>query len=192
VEPGTLAVKALAAAILANERAGALRLEQGIDKKFFGLFKSKVARLHVGGATPQWPAESYEARIHDTVRSHAGAEGITVQWMVYNLFTADVPGPSVSVLNQIAGGLHQRGLTDVETRETRSLKIFKSTSTVSVLNSAGEALAGRHPAAPVTEILSATERDRAELWKLVETGINAGLSSRHEAEYDHDSDSSFD
>ena len=192
VEPGALAVKALAAALLANERAGTLRLEPGIEKKFFGLFKSKVVRLYPGAAAPEWPTGSYEARIHETVKAHAGTEGVTVSSMVYNLFAADDPGPSVEVLLQIAAALRSRGLAEEETRETRSLKIFKTKSTVSVLNSTGEALAARHPTAPVEELLSGWERDRAEVWKLVEAGINSGLASRREADRDYDSGSSFD
>lgn len=192
VDSGALAVTALKVALLANEGAGTIRLEQGVEKKLFGLLKSKVLRVYPGAAAPEWPANSYEARIHDRVKA-SGAEGLTVKSLVYELFTEDVSSPSDLVAGSIAYNLVARGLAETETRETKTLGIFKSKTDVVRLNAAGSTLAERHPLAPVQELLSSCQRGRAELWGLIETGIRSGLVSRVEStrDYDHDS-GSFD
>ena len=180
VDPNPLAVAALEAALLGNERAGSITLEQGIEKKLFGLPKSKVVRLRTGAAAPQWPPLSYEGRMYDKVKQ-AGPEGTTVKQLVIDLFPSDDDHPWIEVLQQIALALRGRGLAEEETRETRSLKIFKSKTTVSVLNAAGASLAERHPAAPVQDLLASCKRDRPEAWAILDSSIRAALNYRQES-----------
>ncbi len=180
VDPNPLAIAALEAALLANERAGAIALELGIEKMLFGLLKSKVVRLRTGAAPPQWPPLSYEGRMYDKVKQ-AGPEGTTVKQLVIDLFPADDDQPWIEVLQQIALALRGRGLADEQTRETRSLKIFKLKSTVSVLNAAGASLAERHPATPIQDLLASCKRDRPELWSIIDSSIRAALNFRQES-----------
>lgn len=180
VDPKPLAIAALEAALLANERAGAIVLEQGLEKKLFGLFKSKVVRLRAGAAAPQWPPLSYEGRIYDKVKQ-AGPEGTTVKQLVIDLFPADDDHPWVEVLQQIALALRGRSLAEEQTRETKSLKIFKLKSTVSVLTPAGASLAERHPLAPVQDLLAACKRDRPEAWSIIDSSVKAALNYRQES-----------
>ena len=190
VDPNPLAIAALEAAILGNERAGAISLEHGIEKKLFGLLKSKVVRLRTGAAAPQWPEGSYEARIYDCVRK-GGAEGTTVKTLVIDLFPSDDDHPWIEVLQQIAQALRNRGLADEQTREKKALGIFKLKSTVSVLNAAGASAAERHPAAPVQDILTSCQRERPEVWSIIDSSVKAGLNYRQESSDSYGS-SSFD
>lgn len=180
VDPDPLAMAALEAALLANERAGAITLEMGIEKKLFGLLKSKVVRVGMGAAAPQWPPLSYEWRIYDKLKQ-AGPEGTTVKQLVIDLFPADDDHPWVEVLQQIALALRGRSLADEQSRETKALGIFKTKSTVSVLNAAGAALADRHPVAPVQELLASCKRDRPEAWSIIDSSVRAALNYRKES-----------
>lgn len=190
VEAQPLAIAALQAALLANERAGTIRLEEGIEKRFFGLFKSKVVRALPGASAPQWPAGSLEALVHDRVKGHA--EGVEIRMLVIALFDADVPNPSADLLARMTGAMHLRGLTEQETRETKSLKIFTVKSTVSILTPAGTALAERSPVEPARELLATFTRARPESWKRIESALRSGLVARQEMQ-DYDSGgSSFD
>lgn len=192
VDSDTLGNVALQAALLANEQAGAIRLEEGTEKRIFGLFKSKVIRAVLGASEPEWPEGSFEAQIHERVKAQGAGEGIEIRALVIALFSDDVPNPASSVLDRVCGAMHLRGLTDVETRETKSLKIFTVKSTVSVLNAAGTALAGRYPAEPARELLTSFARTRPDAWKLIEAAIRSGLTARQEMQ-DYDSGgSSFD
>lgn len=189
VDPNPLALAALEAAILGNERAGAVTLEQGIEKKLFGILKSKVVRLRPGAAAPQWPEGSYEARIYERVKK-GGAEGVPVKTLVIDLFPSDDDHPWIEVLQQIAQALRGRGLADEQTREKKALGIFKLKSTVSVLNAAGAALAERHPVAPVQDLLTSCRRERPEAWGIIDASVKAGLNYRQESTDSHGS--SFD
>lgn len=180
VDPNPLAIAALEAALLENERSGAITLEQGVEKKLFGLFKSKVVRVRTGSVAPQWPPLSYEGRIFDKVKQ-AGPEGTTVKQLVIDLFPSDDDHPWIEVLQQIALALRGRGLADEQTRETRSLKIFKLKSIVSVLTPAGASLAERHPVAPVQALLASCQRDRPEVWSIIDSSVKAALNYRQES-----------
>ncbi len=190
VDPNPLAIAALEAALLANERAGASTLEQGIEKKLFGLLKSKVVRLRTGTAAPQWPPLSYEGRMYDKVKQ-AGPEGTTVKQLVIDLFPSDDDHPWIEVLQQIAQALRARGLADEQTREKKALGIFKLKSTVSVLNAAGASLAERHPVEPVQDLIASCKRERPEVWSIIDASVKAGLNYRQESSDSYGS-SSFD
>jgi hypothetical protein len=190
VDPNPLAIAALEAAILGNERAGAITLEHGIEKKLFGLLNSKVVRLRPGAAAPQWPAGSYEARIFERVKK-GGGEGTLVKTLVIDLFPSDDDHPWIEVLQQIAQALRARGLADEQTREKKALGIFKLKSTVSVLNAAGASLAERHPVEPVQDLLASCKRERPEVWSIIESSVKAGLNYRQESSDSYGS-SSFD
>lgn len=190
VDPNPVAIAALEAAILGNEHAGAIDLEQGIEKRLFGLLKSKVVRLRPGAAAAQWPEGSYEARILERVKQ-GGSEGTPVKTLVIDLFPSDDDHPWIEVLQQIAHALRNRGLADEEMREKKALGIFKLKSTVSVLNAAGASLAERHPVAPVQDLLASCQRERPELWSIIDSSVRAGLNFRQESTDSHGS-SSFD
>ncbi|HLL84099.1 MAG TPA: hypothetical protein VK420_15660 [Longimicrobium sp.] len=190
VDPNPLAIAALEAAILGNERAGAITLEQEIEKKLFGLLKGRVVRVRTGTAAPRWPEGSYEARICERVKK-GGAEGITVKTLVIDLFPSDDDHPWTEVLQQIAQALRARGLADEQTREKKALGIFKTKSTVAVLNAAGASLAERHPATRVQDLLTSCQRERPEVWSIIDSSVRAGLNYRQESSDSYGS-SSFD
>jgi hypothetical protein len=190
VDPNALAIAALEAAILGNERVGAITLEREIEKKLFGLFKGKVVRLRTGPAAPRWPEGSYEARVYDRVKK-GGREGTTIKTLVIDLFPSDDDHPWIEVLQQIAQALRGRGLADEQTREKKALGIFKLKSTVSVLNAAGASLAERHPVAPVRDLLASCRRERPEVWSIIDSSVRAGLNYRQESSDSYGS-SSFD
>lgn len=192
VDADALAIAAIEAAILANERAGTIRLEEGIRKRLFGLLKFNVIRALPGGAAPEWPAGTYEARIHERVKAAGAGEGIEVNTLVHDLFPADDANPHVEILLQVAAGLRARGLAEVETRETTALKVFKVKANITTLNPAGTALADRHPAEAAQELLAAVTRDRASTWKLLDGAVRSGIGSRREMQDYPDSSSSFD
>lgn len=177
VDSEELATAALQAAILANEKAAALRLEQETEKKLFGLMKSNVVRFRPAGGTPAWPAETLESRVLHLIRE-AGPGGVTVGGFFEALFPSEDMNPWRAVMKIVEGGLSGRGLAEPRSRTNKTLGVFKYEAHFVALTPAGEALAARHSAASVRDALSAAQRDRAALWTVLAKGIKAGFKDR--------------
>lgn len=176
----------MAAAILANEAAGTIRLEVRKKKALFGL--RKVDALYVEPvATANWPEGSLEAQIGliapqltDANKPRNEVSTILYQWM-----QEDAPAPWLWAAQLVRQTLAQRGLLDTVTE--KKLKIFNTTR--HTLPESTAALAAELPLAPVQELLETCQKTRPEVWKLLTKDIKAAISRRTEAD---DSDMDFD
>lgn len=168
---------ALAAAVLANERAGAIRLEVRTEKHLFGLIKTRRIYAETADAAPAWPRGSLEAVLL-ACRAETGARKVAD--ILYHVMEEDSPAPARQVLHLIKRGLIGRGL--LKTQETKVLKVFKGTRHIpseSLRDADTEASAG------LAEELIAPWRDgRPDEWERLGKAISEALSRRKEVDHD--------
>lgn len=179
VKAGEVADALLSVALLANQRAGVLRLEFQKKKTFFGLFTRTAFVAVPTGTRHSWPQGSLEDAVQ---RSLAGSGPAEASWLLHGVLEEDVPDPVTHAIGLVIRGLHQRGL--LATHETKRLRVFTSTSHAPTPEGA-EAIAASDPAA--TEALLGEARANPEFWKAVHKAVGAGLGLRKE----HDSNSDY-
>ncbi len=175
---------AVAAALLANEQAGTLRLELRSKKALFGLTSVQTLYAEPCGVRHSWPADSLEA-VFPPYAERFKAEKNTneVYSILYAWLAEDCMSPFDEVVNRIQYGLGARMLLGM--REEKKLKIFTVRSYT--LPDSTRALAQSIPLAPVQEMLKQCEQTRPLVWKALLEQIKKAVSARREQ-----SDTSFD
>lgn len=171
-----LAMKAVAAAFLASERAGAIRLEVRQVKGFLGL--GKVSVIFAEPLKPvDFPAGSLESKIFDLATEFKDKKEKNEVWLlVYTWLRLDASSPWQVATRFIQAGLGERQLLDVI--QEKKLKIF--TTTHYELPEATRALAAELPTEPVQQLLGNCRDYRPELWELLMKHIKKGFESRVE------------
>ncbi len=168
---------AVAAAFLANEQAGSLRLELRGKKALFGLTTVQALYAEPCGLLRQWPAETLEA-VLPTYAERFKAEKNTneVYAILYAWMGEDCMSPYGEVINRIQYGLGARMLLGM--REEKKLKIFTVRSYT--LPDATRALAQSTPLAPVQQMLQQCEQARPLVWKALLEQVKKAISARTE------------
>lgn len=174
----------MAAAFLANEAVGAMRLEVRQKKALFGL--RKVDALYAEPvAVAEWPEGSLEAQMGSIAAQLVGGNKprnevstILFQWM-----EEDAPAPWLWAAQLVREAMARRGM--LETVSEKKLKVFNTTR--HVLPESTATLAKEMPAAPVQTLLEACKETRPEVWKLLTKEIKSAMKRRTEAA-DHDMD----
>ena len=154
----------LAAAFLANEQAGALRLEVGQKKVFLRLFSVTtlfaVPRSNLLG----WPAYSLESNVDQLV----GKDRMEVSTIIYTWLRHDTPFPWKSAVELVKEGMGRRGLLGVV--KAKRLRFF--TVNRYVLPTRTAALAAQRSVASIRQLLVACQQTRPEVWdRLEKAGI---------------------
>lgn len=169
VSAAALARALLAAAFLAAEQAGALRLEVRPKPTPFG--PSKVLTLYAepGGADPAWPEHSLEARLRGLAGEIPEAAAVT-----RGLLEADSPNPWHQAAELVKRGLARRGLLDVV--EVVQFGFVKTPAYE--LPAATRALAAQAPVAAVQQLLKDCEQGRPAVWAQLRQQLDAGLQQR--------------
>jgi hypothetical protein len=161
----------LEAAFLANEEAGAIRLEVGQKKTFFGLFQVTTLFAVPSENAPKWPAHSLESYVHQhTSQGRADVSTIIYRWLGHDSFS-----PWNSAVNLIKKGMAQRGMLE-EIKEKKRLKFF--TATHYMLLRRTERLARYESVEPVQQALAVCQQARPEVWNLLVTQIKGAIASR--------------
>jgi hypothetical protein len=171
-----LAQAMLAAALLANEGLGALRLEVRSKKNFLGLGHTTNVYAEPLGPAPAWPQPSLEAELRALAETLRAGERNDVDTLLYTWLAEDDATPWVKVVEQVKAKLAARGLLEVA--EKRQLKIFVSRKYA--LPESTASLAARQPWQPLHQMLSEEARRRPELWKLLEKQIKRAIQQRTE------------
>lgn len=171
-----LVTNVLAAAFLASEKAGAIRLEVRQKKALLGL--TKVTTIY---AEPQaqsdFPAGSLEAKIYERATQLKNTKGENEVWkIVYAWLRKDVTAPWAEAAEYIQAGLSERQMLNVIYE--KKLKIF--TTTRYELPESTRALAASLPAEPLQQLLSDCQKNRSEVWNLLIKHIKQGIDKRTE------------
>lgn len=171
-----LVTNIVAAAFLANEKAGAVRLEVRQKKALLGL--TKVTTLYVEPVQAvEFPVGSLEAQIFPlAVEFKRMKEQHEVRNIVYAWLQQDVTSPWPEAVRFIQEGLGQRQLIDVI--KEKKLKIF--TTTRYALPESTRALAASLDPSPVQRLLADCRTNRPDLWNLLLKHIKAGIDNRTE------------
>lgn len=161
----------LAVALLANERAGAIRLDPRQKKTLLGLQSSDSLFADTIGDPPSWPVSSLESRIYPLAQRLAADKE---QNEVVEIVAALLPvsdDPWMAAAGLVIDGLGTRGLlaaTEITDEKIFSAKRWELTDST-------RRLAADQDIKPVEQLLSDCQRDRAEVWKRLEEQIRQAV-----------------
>ena len=163
----------LAAAFLANEQAGAVRLEVGQKKVFFGLFSVTTLFAAPGTDTVNWPTHSLESSVQQLV----GEKVNEVSTVIYNLFGQTIYYPWRATVEFIQQGMVRRGLLEVVNEK----RLILFTVEHYLLPEHTAALASQQSLAPIRRSLAVCQQSRPEVWNLLQEQINKAIGRRTKA-----------
>lgn len=167
VDADKLAQKVFAAAFLANEQAGAIRLELRQGKAMFGLMKTEKLHAVPGQKHVGWPQGSLEAVIAASVQPQPKLDDL-----VSGVLGDRVNSPAQNLFARMKAALAARGVLHAE--EKKTLKVF--TSIAYTLPDATRAAAEQTGAGHVEQMLRACEQQRPQLWVELTRNIEAGIN----------------
>jgi hypothetical protein len=172
-EARELGRKMLAAAFLAVEQAGAVRLEVRRQQALFGLLE--VDKLYVvpGERAISWPSRSFESELGKG--SNSVSEIIYDWWMRREGRKSSSPWATLGRL--VKDGLAYRGLLEKERKS--GLKGFLAGESY-VLPAEAAAMATQQSLEPIRQLLATCRRTRPEVWDLLMKGINKGIGKSQE------------
>jgi hypothetical protein len=172
-----LAGAILAAAILACEQAGAIRLELKDRKAMLGLRKVRdLYAVPVANPRDNLPEGSLEATFAELATYLAPQDKNDIYHMLYTWLRKDSMAPWNTVLELLKAAMAERGM--LEAVEEKKLKIF--TVTHYTLPERTTRLVKGQPAGPVKALLESCQRARPEVWKELEEGIKKAIAARTE------------
>lgn len=167
----------IAAAALAAERAGALRVEARPRQTPFGPSKVQTAYLEPGEAAPPWPAGCLEAQLPGLAARLKPSRAHEAGAVVHAWLAADSANPWHQAAELVQRGLAQRGVLDsVEVVQFGFVK-----TQAYRLTAGGAALAAQGPVAEVQAWLEHCRQERPEVWARLAEQIDAGLRQRLKA-----------
>ena len=167
VDADRLAQNVFAAAFLANEQAGAIRLEPRQGKAMFGLMKTEKLHAVPGQKQVGWPHGSLEAVIAASVQPQPKIDD-----QVGGILGQKSSSPAQSLCARVKAALAARGVLRAE--EKKTLKVFTSISYS--LPDGARAAAEQTGAAHVEQMLRSCEQQRPRLWAELIRGIKAGIT----------------
>lgn len=162
-----LAHAALAAALLANEQAGAVRLEHRKGKALFGLVSTEKLHVVLGEREAAWPDGTLEASV--ALLAHGGP---TVAELFQSVIAAESHNPGQRVCSMVKAGLAGRDLMDVA--EKKMLGLITVPQFILRDEVRRMAMAASHQ--PVLAMLQRTERERPDIWEKVMKDIRAAMT----------------
>jgi hypothetical protein len=180
-----LAQNMFAAAFLALEKAGDVRLEQGKKKVTFGLREVDTVLVIPNGQSTHWPAGSFEAKILTSARNRQASNSNTIKDIVYDALGQDASVVWSWALSLAHQGMASRGILGAEARKG----LLSSGQTQYTLTPATSAALTRANPAAIQQLLQSCAQGRPGLFQLLNNEIKVGLKSRQEAS---DSGPSFD
>ena len=169
---------ALAAAVLANEKAGAIHLKVVKEKVFFGLITRTDLVVTKAGDSAEWPAGSLEASLTKWVCRRS----TTVSDIIYDWIGATTMDPKGRAVTRVMRRMVHRRLLDRVMTRRKVLKFFTVTSKHYVLLERTSDLI----TLPPVRLLETCQLARPEVYDEIMSDIENGFSRRSESrEYDY-------
>jgi len=167
----------LTAAILADEQAGAFRLEVQERKAMLGLRKVQKLFAVPANAREDLPEYSLEATLSDLAVRLKPEDKNDISTIIYTWLRKDTFSAWSTAMDLVKAGMGKRGL--LEAQDVKKLKIF--TETVYTLPERIVRLIKGQSVEPVKALLENCARTRPEVWKLLDSSIKKAISDRTES-----------
>jgi len=164
-----LAVNAVAAAYLACEQAGAVRLEIRQGKAMFGLVSTRNLHVAPGHKHVSWPEGSLESWVVQA----AGREPRVSDLTQGLLCSGKENSPSQAMFERLKAALAARGILQAESKTT--LKVF--TSVTYAFPGHARAAAEQGGTQHVQALLDACRQQRPDVWKELADDIKAAINA---------------
>ena len=162
-----LAHAALAAALLANEQTGVVRLEHRKGKALFGLMNTEKLHVVLGDREPTWPDGTIESTV--ALLAHGGP---TVSELFQSAIGSESHNPGQQVCAMVKAGLAGRDLMDVAERKMLGM----ITVPHFVLRDEVRRMAMAESPAPIQAMLRDAEKNRPQIWEQVMKEIRAAMT----------------
>jgi hypothetical protein len=162
-----LAHAALAAALLGNEQAGAVRLEHRKGKAMFGLMNTEKLHVVLGDYEPAWPDGTIEATV--ALLAHGGP---TIAELFQSAIGSESHNPGQQVCAMVKAGLAGRDLMDVAERKMLGL----ITVPQFILRDQVRRMAMAESPEPVQAMLRRAEKERPQVWEQLTREIRAAMT----------------
>jgi hypothetical protein len=167
VDADTLATNIVAAAFLANEQSGAIRLDLRAGKAMFGMVNTENLFAVPGHKQVGWPEGSLERTIAISVQA-----GPKVSDLVQGIIGQRSQSPAQALCGRAKHGLAQRGILHADVKTT--LKIF--TSVTYSLPDHVRYAAQQSGAAHVEQMLATTQQQRLQIWAQLTRNIKHAIT----------------
>lgn len=168
VSADDLAVHAIAAAFLACEQAGAVRLEPRQGKAMFGLMKTSDLHVVPGQRHVTWPEGSLESWIVQGAQGGHKVSDLSQRLLA----PGQVNSPSQTMFVRLKGALAQRGILHGQQKTT--LAVF--TSVDYTLPAQARAAAEHGGTQHVQAMLDTCRQQRPQLWNDLTREIRAAIT----------------
>ena len=169
VKARPLVIKMIMAAILVNEKVGAIRLEKRERQK--GIVFPSINLIAVWNNTNvTWPGHSLE----DHVLQAAKLDNNWVDDIIYVWLGESSPNPWLFAVDLIKSGMARRGLLEADV-ENRMKFIVK---THYKLKESTVALAAQQPSSPLHQFLEEYKQTHTKRWDLLERKVKHGIKLR--------------
>jgi hypothetical protein len=124
VSTADLANKMMAAAILANEQLGLIKLRVEKGKALFGLMKTEKLMIAPGSGVPSWPAQSPESGLLKTL----GKNDMVLKDLLIAYIGDIAASPEGDFIHGVKGGLAERGLVTAEVKKMLGMNVGTNVS----------------------------------------------------------------
>lgn len=162
-----LAHAALAAALLANEQTGAVRLEHRKGKALFGLMDTEKLHVVLGDREATWPDGTIESTV--ALLAHGGP---TIAELFQSAIGSESHNPGQQVCAMVKAGLAGRDLMDVAERKMLGM----ITVPHFVLRDEVRRMAMAESPAPIQAMLRDAEKNRPQIWEQLIKEIRAAMT----------------
>jgi len=170
VSIGDLAETMMTAGILASQARGFVTLNIEKGKALFGLMKTEKLKISRGKNTPDWPQQSFEARLLNTL----GNNEMELDDLIIAYIGGIAASPESDFVAQVKGELAQRGIITAEVKKVLGLSVGVNTSVTPQQRARIE----QNGSGDVTALIANAEKTQPEILKKIKSSVSSAFSNR--------------
>lgn len=170
VSVGDLAETMMTAGILASQARGYVTLNIEKGKALFGLMKTEKLKIARGKNLPDWPQQSFEARLLNTL----GNNEMELDDLIIAYIGGIAASPEGDFVSQVKGVLAQRGIITAEVRKVLGLSVGVNTSVTPQQRARVE----ENGAGDVAALIANAEKTQPDILKKIKSSVSSAFSNR--------------
>jgi hypothetical protein len=167
---GDLAETMMTAGILASQARGFVTLNIEKGKALFGLMKTEKLRIARGKNAPDWPPQSFEARLLATL----GSNEMELDDLIIAYIGGIAASPEGDFVSDVKAELAQRGIINAEVKKVLGLRVGVNTSVTPEQRSRIE----QNGSSDVTALIANAEKTQPEVLKKIKANITSAFANR--------------